>query len=230
MPNGVGAASNDNKATIIVKKSGSQVAIPCHFNPTDYTLTRSVSWKFDKAPGKDMPLATFQGGDKTTLTLKLLFDTSMEEGNKDVRDYTKHLWDAAMIDPGGKNATTGTGEPAHVVFMWGPATNRSWNFEAVVTNLTQDFILFREDGTPIRSNVTLALTQIKDEASFARQNPTSGGIPGEVHLVREGDRLDLLAARYYKKATLWRYIAEHNDIDNPRQLKPGQRLIIPPLP
>jgi nucleoid-associated protein YgaU len=69
-----------------------------------------------------------------------------------------------------------------------------------------------------------------DDTSFGRQNPTSGAIAGKIHLVREGDRMDLLANQYYKKPMLWRYIAEHNDIDNPRNLTPGTRLIIPPLP
>jgi hypothetical protein len=228
-----GGLPQDKKAVVVVKKKdGSQQTLTCHFNPTDYTISRQVSWNFLTSKGKDMPMAEFQGGGATNLTLKLLFDTSMSKnGNastapKDVRDDTKHLWEAAYIDKNNKDATTNMGEPPHIIFMWGS----TWSFEAVITGISQEFILFSDSGIPLRSYVTLNLTQIVDSRTFAKQNPTSGAKPGKIHTVRAGDRLDLLAQQYYGKPMLWRYIAEHNDIENPRQLSPGVRLLIPELP
>jgi nucleoid-associated protein YgaU len=45
--------------------------------------------------------------------------------------------------------------------------------------------------------------------------------------VNEGDRLDLIAAEVYGKATEWRRIALHNNITNPLLLRVGQQLRIP---
>jgi nucleoid-associated protein YgaU len=63
---------------------------------------------------------------------------------------------------------------------------------------------------------------------LARQNPTSGTDPGRrVHVVREGDRIDLIAYDYYKDAFVWRLIADANRLTDPSNLQPGAVLEIP---
>jgi hypothetical protein len=220
-----GGLPKDKKAVIVIKKkSGPEKRLTCHFNPTDYTISRDVTWQFKSVLGKDVPVADFQGGGSNKLTLKLLFDTTMEAGApKDVRSDTKHLWDAAYIDTGSKDAVTNKSEPPHILFIWGT----TWSFEAIITNISQEFTLFSDSGIPLRSNVTLSMTQVVDDRNFGRQNPTSGGIQGKIHVVREGDRLDLIANQYYSKPMKWRDIADYNNIDNPRLIKPGMRLVIP---
>jgi len=218
--------SSDRKAVLVIKpKSGAQTRIPVHFNPEKYAIQRTINYDQKPAGGRDQPTTQFKGGGPNKMTLALMFDTT-DQTNKDVRDYIKPLWDAAKIDSTATSSSSGMSEPPHVIFIWG----RSWSFEAVINSLSTEFVLFNSDGMPIRANVSLGLTQVVDDTSFGRQNPTSGALDGKIHLVREGDRMDLLANQYYRKPMLWRYIAEHNDIDNPRNLKPGTRLIIPPLP
>ncbi|HEX2914633.1 MAG TPA: LysM peptidoglycan-binding domain-containing protein [Chloroflexia bacterium] len=216
---------SSKKATIVIKKKTGDETLTCHFNPEKYTITRTIGWQQQSIKGQNVPPSEFTGGGPSKMDLNLLFDTSFETTAKDVRTDTKKLWDATRVETD-SNDTSNKGQPPHIVFIWG----RSWTFEAVITSLSEEFILFNEDGIPIRSNIRIQLTQVKDDTSFGKQNPTSGATPGKVYTVREGDRLDLIAAQYYKKPMLWRYIAEHNDIDNPRQLVPGQQLIIPPLP
>lgn len=222
----IGETNSNVKAHILVRKQGRDIAnIPCHFNPTEYTISRSVDWDIKTANGSDVPNATFKGGGKSSLSLSLLFDTLADGDSKDVREFTKPLWQAALIHEDEKNPVTGTGEPAQVVFMWGT----TWSFQAVVTSIKQSYTLFKSDGTPVRSTVSLELTQVVDSKKHPKQNPTSTGISGKIHVVRDGDRLDLIAATYYQKPTMWRPIAERNGIDNPRELWPGQRLVIPNL-
>lgn len=210
------------KAKIKLLDDGSE--LECYFNPTEYEMNRNVRW--DKRTTKEGDTAKyyFAGVETTTLNLNLLFDTTLEKSNRDVRKrYTDKLWNAVKV----RNAHSEEREPpSRVLFTWGS----TWSFEAVVTSIRQKFLLFMEDGTPIRTEVSLTLEQVKDPDNQPKQNPTSGGTPGKIHVVKDGDRLDLLAQQYYKKPMLWRYIAEHNDVDNPRRLTAGQRLIIPPLP
>ncbi len=47
------------------------------------------------------------------------------------------------------------------------------------------------------------------------------------HVVAEGERLDLLAYRYYADPALWWVIADANDIKNPLRIEVGNRLRIP---
>ena len=55
------------------------------------------------------------------------------------------------------------------------------------------------------------------------------GTRTKIWRVKQGDTLRLIAAREYGNPDLWRRIADANRIDNPRLLKPGTKLIIPPL-
>jgi len=196
------------------------------FNPTEYSLTKAVNYSSKDAKGANTPTLSFGGGQPAQLTLKLFFDTS--DTGEDVRKaYTDKLWKLALVHKDKKDAKTQKGEPPHCRFHWGSGT---W-FEAVVTNITQTFVMFLEDGTPTRSNVDLTLKQVKDDAVFNRQNPTSGGVAGyRTHVLREGETLDKIAAEEYGDAKHWRYIASENRLENPRRLRPGSVLRLPPLP
>lgn len=49
----------------------------------------------------------------------------------------------------------------------------------------------------------------------------------QYHILAQGERLDLLAYRYYGDAALWWVIAEANNIANPLRLEVGMRLRVP---
>ena len=212
-----------DKATIkILWKNKAQETLTCHFNPEKYTITLTIGWQPQAVKGENTPVTEFTGGGPSTTSLTLLFDTSLEATATDVRTVTKKLWEATRIETGGSDALK---TPPNIIFSWG--TN--WAYEAVITSLSEEFIYFNRDGIPLRSNVSLGLQQIKDDDSFGKQNPTSGAIEGDIYIVREGDRLDLIAAKAYHKPGMWRSIAEYNGIDNPADLRPGSRLVIPPV-
>ena len=113
--------------------------------------------------------------------------------------------------------------PPEVAVEWGV-----FKFVSVITNMTQRFTLFKQDGTPVRAKVEVTFTQHKDVNDYPSQNPTSGGGPLErVHTVIAGDRLDTIAYAAYGDSTKWRLIAEHNNIDNPFALRTGEHIAIP---
>jgi len=205
----------------IATEDGS-IRVRCLFNPKEYTIQRSNRWKVEIAKGKNMPEAEFSGGEPASLRMQLFFDTY--EAGTDVRKHTEGLWKMMRIDESTQQRETGKGEPPKVVFTWG----KIWAFDAVIESISQRFTLFKADGTPVRSTVDLTLKQIQDELKFAGTNPTSGGGEAQrVHIVEAGDRLDWIAYQEYRDSTKWRLIAKANDLMRPRQLRPGQRLIIP---
>jgi LysM repeat protein len=221
---GVIGVTRDNKASLVILKPDGKSKIgmmTVHFNPDEYTVSRTLTWNKKDVPGKDVPNYDFGGAANADVTLNLLFDTTDQQS--DVRNATKPIWEATFVDPSTKNATTQLGEPPRVMFMWG----RQWSFTGVIVSMAQKFLLFKSDGTPLRVQVTLVLRQTKDDKTFGKQNPTSGAIPSKVHIVNDGDRLDLLANEYYGKPSMWRHIADYNGVDNPRDLVAGQHLIIP---
>lgn len=199
--------------------------VECLFNPTEYTFSKTNNWAQSRTRGANVPKLEFNGGNPTDLKMQLFFDT-YESGEDVRRAYTQPLWNLAMVNKDKKDARTKKSKPPQCEFRWGS----TWSFKAVVASINQRFTLFLPDGTPVRATVDITLRQVEDEGLFPRQNPTSGGIPGQrTHLVREGETLDWIAQREYGDPAYWRLIAQTNNVDNPFQLQPGTLLQLPPL-
>jgi hypothetical protein len=207
---------------VIVNKDTNDT-VRCMFNPHEYTLTKQNRWERGETKGKNVPRLKFSQGGSQTLKLQLFFDTYAE--GSDVRTHTDPLWQMMMVNSDKTNPRSNKSEPPPVSFQWGGLV-----FDAVITNMSQKFTLFFKDGTPARTTLEITLEQLSDDQDFARQNPTSGG--GEAprtRLVKAGERLDLIAYDEYEDATEWRRIAQANALTHPLRLRPGQRLVIPPL-
>jgi nucleoid-associated protein YgaU len=168
----------------------------------------------------------FGGGDPAKMTLQLLFDT-FEEKDVDVRTYTDKVWQLMWVNPKLTDHSAGKkGRPPKVQFQWGEA----FGFVAVITSITQKFILFKENGVPVRATLDVSFQQIKDEDFFPKQNPTSGGVGGGRQVtVKEGDTLTGIAYEEYGDSNSWRAIADANHLTTVRRLRPGMVLEIPNL-
>lgn len=209
--------------------------VVCMFNPREYTFTKQNQWRESQNKGNNVGRLEFSGGAPAKLTLQLMFDTYEEHSNgsqvfnragEDVRKLTRRLWDMMKVSERNRNQTTGRGEPPRVRFTWGTM----WSFEAVIESITQKFTLFLEDGTPVRATLDVAFKQLTDEGQYPRQNPTSGGHPGDrLRTVRAGETLAQIAFEEYGDAGAWRHLAAANRIDDPLRLRAGQLLVIAPL-
>jgi LysM repeat protein len=199
--------------------------VECMFNPKEFTIQKQNNWQRGKVQGKEVPQLEFSGGNASTLQMELFFDTY--EDDKDVRDLTNKIWGLMAVDESLKDRTTTRGRPPLCQFMWGPMKS----FKAVITSISQKFTMFKSDGTPVRATLSVSFQEAEKADSYPLQNPTSGGSPGyKTRRVKEGDALDWIAHEEYGDASLWRFIADTNNIDNPKILEPGQILSIAPLP
>jgi hypothetical protein len=200
--------------------------IPCLFNPESISVSRTNNWQGPEKPGKSVPQLAYKGASSATMNLSLTFD-STDTGNS-VTSYTDKVMKLLDIDPdiSGTNTDTANARPPTVSFHWGDLHS----FPAVINNATLSFTYFASDGTPLRANIELSMTQYKDAASFASQNPTSGTPrPHRVHRVQPGETLDRISARYYGDSTKWRQLAAANGIEDPLALRPGSLLSVPQM-
>ena len=220
------------KAVIINKDTNEQVA--CMFNPKEYTFSKQNKWSEKTAKGKNVSHLEFGGGDAASLKLQLFFDTTEPQragsltlkAGDDVRKCTKGLWEMMKVNKNKVNPDTKIGEPPHCTFKWG----EMWAFEAVIDSISQKFVLFKDDGTPLRAILDVSFRQVRDEGQYPRTNPTSGGMPDErLRIVQQGERLSLIAYEEYGDARHWRYLADLNQLDDPLALRVGQLLLVKPL-
>src|SRR5215218_5050802 len=201
------------------------------FNPTEYTITKGNNWTFDPIKGNSLPKGKFGGGKPREMQVNLLLDQTLPNGGMSVKEITDMLF--KMMDvKGSAGAGAGDAVPPLVTFQWGEMIP----FKAACTSLTVAFQLFKPNGSPIRADVKLALTQAETATSASaksankKTNPTTrseGGLG--VHVVRDGDTLQSIAHKTYGDPGRWRTVAEANGIDNPLHLRRGTPLNLPRL-
>lgn len=114
----------------------------------------------------------------------------------------------------------------HVVeFVWGGQIR----FRGVVVSYTEKFTMFDAEGHIERARVTLQLKSFAAADAQYRELNQHSPDRTKTHVVRAGDRLDLLAQQYYGDPGYWPTIARANGITRPRVLTPGMLLTVPPL-
>jgi hypothetical protein len=201
------------------------------FNPTEFTITKGNNWTFDAIKGTSLPTGKFGGGKPREMQVSLLLDQSLPNGPLSVKDITDRLFKMMEVK-GGTGAGAGDAVPPLVTFQWGEMIP----FKAACTSLTVAFQLFKPNGTPIRADVKLALTQAETATSASaksknkKTNPTTRSAGGlGVHVVKDGDTLQSVAHHTYGDPNRWRLIAEANGVDNPLHLRRGTPLNLPRL-
>lgn len=200
------------------------------FNPTEYTLTKGAQIAEIGVYGIDSPILQFVRGQNEKLNLDLFFDTTTgtdvtttdtnwDAPGIDVRTLTGPFYQLVKIQPR-------THAPPRILFVWG-----SLKFHAIVESVTQKFTLFNSNGVPLRATLTLSFREYKSLEEQVAELKLESSDHSKRRVVRQGDTLNRLAAEEYGDPREWWRIAEHNDnvISNPRRLRPGTELIIPPL-
>jgi len=208
------------------------------FNPTSYSISKSVSWETTASEDGgssrktnvtlNAPPLQFGGGHSRTLTLKLFFDVTdypVIDGDKvkDVRKLTGKLVKLTLKERSGNKEQP----PPVCRISWGESNsnNLDFPFVGVVESLTQDFTLFDSDGRPLRANLDVSFKEfLKPEEDKRKNDPEF-----TTRIVKRGDTLSSIAAEMLGKPARWRVIADANQLDNPRVLETGMSLSIPKI-
>jgi len=205
------AAGKLAKITLIPEVGGPIEAL---INPKELEYSKTVGWAEQPGTGRDFPDLQFTAGKGITMSVELMFDR-YEEGAS-VRGATDALLKLALRDEG-------LHRPPMVKVEWG-GNVFAGGFEGVVESVQVRYTMFKADGTPVRAVATVGLKQARDVSP-------SGNSPdiAKQRIVRRGETLQSIAESEYMDAAEWRRIAEANNIDDPLDLKPGMRLLVPPI-
>jgi hypothetical protein len=193
------------------------------FNPSSYTLTDANNYQENNNPGTTSPLIKFSQGQARTLTVELMLDTMIsEKGEKekeDVREkYFKPLQKLMAID-GDLHA------PPPCRVLWG-----TLDFKGVLERMDNiDFTLFNSQGIPVRATVKLTFKEYIPLDEQAKDPPRSSPDRRKVFKMTEDETIWHMAYTAYGDASLWRVIADANNIDDPLYIEVGKDLIIPVL-
>jgi len=197
------------------------------FNPEEYTVNKDNNFAQVAVPGLSSPLLQFVHGNLQTLEMELLVDTyeAHNSGNKtlnaagqDVRTITSRIVALLDINPQ-------THAPPVLLFTWGSLTMR-----CVLVRVSQKFILFLPDSTPVRARLQVTFNEFTNADFEAKEVKRETADYTRIYQVGQGETLSGIAYKMYQNPATWRPIAILNQIDDPRVLPVGMRLLIPQLP
>jgi len=206
----------------LVRKDKPSEKVDFLFNPEKFTVERSNQFNEVDIPGKSSPILQFVKGSARTLTMDIFFDTY--ETNEDVRIFTDLItgWESQNKKAKGlMDIDPDLHTPPICNFIWG-----DFIFTCIIERVSKNFTMFISDGTPVRATLNVTL---KECAEIKRKEKRHSSDRTKVWTVKQGDSLWFIAGKEYGDPALWRHIAEANDIDNPRLLKLGMELTLPPL-
>jgi len=211
------------KITILAGAKPGEV-IDVLFNPTEYSVDRSNSFKATAVPGLGSQLIQFINGEASQLNMELFLDDYTDPADRQpgpvkrsVEDRLKDLAWLLKID-------RDLHAPPPVRFSWGPL-----EFTGVIDKLGSKISLFQPDGTPARARVSVSFKEYRTlEDQLNSPRPESSD-KSKRRVIVGHDSLWALAAREYRDPSQWKLIAEGNDLDDPREVTPGQWLVLPPL-
>jgi LysM repeat protein len=207
-----------SKLQITVEHTGERLSVL--FNPEEYTINQDNNFASQAVPGLSGPLLQFVHGNLRTLETELFFDSfdSPTLPKRDVREDMGRITRLMAID-------SELHAPPVLRLAWA-----SLQFRCVLARATQRFIMFAEDGTPVRARITVTFNEFIDADREAKEVNRQTADFTKVHVVVEGETITSIATRAYGDPQAWRPIAIANGLDRPRSLQVGQKLSIPSLP
>jgi nucleoid-associated protein YgaU len=196
------------------------------FNPTEYTFDRTNSYKSIPVPGLGAPLLQFVNGESDQLSMDLFLD-----------DYTDPRGPTTLqqkeTDPLGKRLRDLTNlleidrdlhAPPPVRFNWGPM-----EFVAVIEKIGRKVTMFHPDGNPARVTLSVSFKEYRTLRQLIEDPRRESADKSKRRVVVGRDTLWLIASREYDDANQWVRIAAANDLDDPREIAPGDWLELPAM-
>jgi len=196
------------------------------FNPTEYNFERSNAYKATAVPGLGSPLLQFVNGESDHLSMDLFLDdytdpkgpTSLLQPEQD--PLKKRLEDVSKLLEIDRDLHA----PPPVRFNWGP-----FEFSAVIEKLGRKVTMFHPDGSPARITLSVSFKEYRTLRQQLADPRRESADKTKRRVVVGREQLWSIAAREYDDANEWVRIAEANDLDDPRDIQPGDWLVLPAM-
>src|SRR5262245_39269650 len=122
------------------------------YNPEEYTINKDNNFAAQGIPGLSAPLIQFVNGNLRTLEMELFFDTwdTPNLPKDDVRALTNQVVSLMDID-------STLHAPPILLVAWS-----SLQLRCVLARVSQKFIMFADDGRPVRARLSCTFNEVID--------------------------------------------------------------------
>ena len=209
------------KAVIeILKGAREGERITVLFNPFEYSIERANTFKATSIPGLSGPLLQFINGEADVLSMELFVDDFTDPAPPGGKSVQKRLAELASLLEIDRKLHA----PPPVRFLWGKLA-----FTAIIEKLSRKITLFRPEGIPARATLNVSFKEYKTLPQLLEDPKLESADKTKRRVIVGLDSLWAMAAREYGEPAAWRVIAHHNDLDDPREVRAGDWVTVPPL-
>lgn len=190
------------------------------FNPTDYSIERSNVYKSTSIPGLSGPILQFINGEADVLSMELFLDDYTDRPTAGAKGTNGRLDELSRL----LEIRSSIHAPPVVRFVWGRLS-----FKAIIEKMSRKMTLFHPNGMPARASVNITFKEYRTLDELLIEPRLESPDKSKRRVLVGLDTLWMMAWREYQDPAKWRVIAEANDLDDLRALRPGDWVIVPPL-
>ena len=198
------------------------------FNPAEYSIERANVYKSTPIPSLGGPLIQFVNGDAATLSMDLFLDDFTdpdgppeESPGVAARGERKSVQQRIDELTGLLDIQADLHAPPPVQFVWGKL-----RFTAVIEKIGRKVTMSHPTGIPARATLSVSFREYRPLKQLARLESTD---KTKRRQVDAAETIWLIAHEEYGDVKRYRLIAQASDVDEPRDLVPGDWLKLPPL-
>lgn len=188
------------------------------YNPESFSYSRSVDIK-ETSQENAAPKVEFNITNKRKVTLNLTFDAATGQV-QNVKQLTQPF--ELLTQPLVKKPNDTKGRPPYIVITWADESLRGF-----VKSFSQQFTLFDGAGIPKRSKVVLEFVEYVEPDQQKKEE--GSGDPEHYYYVQANESLQMIAYKVFRDPTLWKKIADYNDLTRLRDIKAGTKLMLPAI-
>lgn len=200
--------------------AGAYIAL---LNPETYSRTFKVNYNDDQGAGTSGTELKYNKSEPEVLEFEFLFDATGAIIDSPVN--TSGVEGKLVIF---KDVILGFDgdihRPKYLILQWGTLF-----FKCCAETLVVTYKLFDAQGLPLRATAKVTFKEFKEQKErVAVEKATSPDLT-HIRVVKDGDTLPLLAHEIYGDPRYYYYVAEFNGVTSFRDIRPGDRIVFPPL-
>lgn len=192
------------------------------FNPENYQRNYTVEYKDSEVQGASNKTLLFHKVNGSDLILKLVADGTgvvpMPKGISNVDGYIDKIKTLVYSYKGSQH------RPSYLKIIWG-----SLSAICVCKALKINYKLFKSDGTTLRADIELTLSETVDFKTEAKEAQKSSPDLTHIRVVGAGDTLPLMTYKIYGDSSYYMDVARINGLSSVLDIKPGDQLYFPPI-
>lgn len=196
------------------------------FNPSSFIINNKIEYKQPDTKGQDGGDPQFEKIPPLEFSVEFTIDGTgvMQKGQgasaKDnVKKQIKQLREVT-----GSTINGEIHRPNYLALLWG-----SFYIECVLTSLNITYSLFDPQGVPLRAKVNCGFLERIGPGKGGRQSRLESADLTSEQMVIDGDTLPLIAWTKYDDPAYYLQLAKINKLRSFRDLRPGTRLVLPPM-